>query len=75
MVRIMAMTRGSDRFDWQLWTPDELTATLKAAGWCTLVACRAFDEALDPSLQHPRMQLVAERLTRTSGGDSACREP
>jgi SAM-dependent methyltransferase len=50
-----------DVFEWQLFTPDELTAAAAAHGLTCILACRAFDETLPPSPIEPRLQVVLER--------------
>ncbi|MCI0438732.1 MAG: methyltransferase domain-containing protein [Chloroflexi bacterium] len=55
-----------DIFDWQLYTPDEITALAETLGLMRLVACTGFDDATPPSPESPRMQLVFQKL-----GDAA----
>jgi len=47
-----------DVFSWQVFTPDELTAVAQSAGLSPVLACATFDEAVQASAEHPRMQLV-----------------
>jgi SAM-dependent methyltransferase len=53
----------ADRFEWQLYTPEELAAEARAAGLTLRTACAAFDESRPPSAEEPRMQLVFEART------------
>ena len=53
---------GSDTFDWQLYTPDEITALAALCGLRLLLACTWFDEAKPPSPEVPRVQLVFEKV-------------
>jgi hypothetical protein len=54
--------RGGDRFAWQLYRPEELTALAEECGLsCTLV-CSDFDEALPASPERPRVPYVLEKL-------------
>ena len=55
--------RQSDRFEWQLYTPEELAAEAQAVGLALRTACAAFDESRSPSAEEPRMQLVFEART------------
>lgn len=50
-----------DRFDWHLYTPDELRTACHAAGLETLLTCALFDETQPASSSHARMQLLLER--------------
>ncbi len=52
---------GSDTFDWQLYTPDEITALAALCGLRLLLACTWFDEAEPPSPEVPRVQYVFEK--------------
>lgn len=52
-----------DRFDWQLWTPDELRALAAACSFDCVLVCSAWDESALPSAAVPRMQCVLERST------------
>ena len=53
-------TGKGDAFEWQVFDPDAICRVLNDAGWSVLVRCRGFDDALAPSCDHARMQLVAE---------------
>jgi len=53
-------------FDWQLFTPDELRDRGESCGLRILTACTSFDESKPPTGEHPRMQLVFERI-KTAG--------
>ena len=50
-----------DRFDWHVYTPEELEATCRAAGFDIVLTCALFDDALPASRDHARMQLLLER--------------
>ncbi|HWO12740.1 MAG TPA: class I SAM-dependent methyltransferase [Polyangiaceae bacterium] len=50
-----------DRFDWHLYSPDELRAACAAAGFDILLACAHFDESVPASSEWARMQLLLER--------------
>jgi SAM-dependent methyltransferase len=52
---------GGDRFEWQLFTPDDLEALVRRCGWQLRLACSGFDarQAADPG--RPRAQYVLER--------------
>lgn len=49
-----------DRMDWQVFTPDGITAFAAEAGFATLLRCAHFDEATQPDSSLPRMQIVLE---------------
>ncbi len=52
---------GGERFEWQVYRPEELTALSQHCGLnCTLI-CSDFDEALPASPQMPRVQYVLEK--------------
>jgi SAM-dependent methyltransferase len=50
-----------DRFDWHIYSPDELEAACRAAGFDILLTCARFDDALPASAEHARMQLLLGR--------------
>jgi SAM-dependent methyltransferase len=56
--------RPPDRFEWQLYTPQEVRALGEAHGLMPVVACAGFDEAQPPSPDLPRMQLILEKRER-----------
>jgi SAM-dependent methyltransferase len=49
-----------DRFEWQVYTQDEIRAAAGEAGLARVLACTSFDETQPPSAGQPRMQLVFE---------------
>jgi hypothetical protein len=55
------LSGATDRFSWELFTPDELVARARDVGLRALLACSGFDEARAPTPDTPRMQLVLER--------------
>lgn len=50
-----------DVVEWQLYTPDAITALAGDLGLITVLACADFDDARPPTPNNPRMQLVFER--------------
>jgi SAM-dependent methyltransferase len=50
-----------DVFSWQLFTPGELAEVARSAGLVPVLACADFDEAVLPSPERARMQLVFAR--------------
>ena len=52
---------GSDHMEWQLFTPDEFVALATACGFTALLACTWSDEAIPPSTDVARMQIVLEK--------------
>ncbi len=51
----------TDRFEWTLFTPGELTALAARHGLVEVLACSGFDETMPPTASSPRMQLVFAR--------------
>ena len=52
---------GQDDFEWQLFTPSEMNSLADSVGLSVVVACTAFDMAMEPSSANPRTQFVLER--------------
>lgn len=52
---------ATDRFEWQVYTPDELAEVAATAGLRAVLRCRDFDESRAADGASPRMQLVFER--------------
>jgi len=50
-----------DRFDWHLYSPDELAAVCDEVGLEVVCTCAWFDPTVAASSEHARMQLVLER--------------
>lgn len=50
-----------DQFEWQLYTPAEITATAGRFHLLPLLSCTSFDETRPPSADLPRMQLIFAR--------------
>jgi SAM-dependent methyltransferase len=50
-----------DRFDWHLYSPDELRAACEQSGFEVVLRCAWFDAAVPVSPEHARMQFVLER--------------
>jgi SAM-dependent methyltransferase len=57
-----AASELGDRFEWRLYTPDEIVELADAAGLRATLACADFREGRAPSEESPRMQLVFERV-------------
>ena len=52
---------GGDDFEWQLFTPAEMSALAGSVGLKLIVSCTDFDMAVDPSPEKARIQFVLER--------------
>lgn len=52
---------GGDRFDWQLFTPDELIDFAGHCGWERRRVCAGFDPAAAPDGSQPRVQYLLVR--------------
>jgi SAM-dependent methyltransferase len=52
--------REQDRFEWQLYTPDEIVTLAGRYGLTPLICCTGFDERQPASADHPRTQIVLE---------------
>ena len=62
-VRLHYGDEGADdeAFEWEVYTPDELSRLAEAFGLSRLLVCSNYDERTDASASVPRMQLVFER--------------
>jgi hypothetical protein len=49
---------ATDRIEWQLFTPAELSAAAARHGLVEMLACSGFDEVAAPTPSSPRMQIV-----------------
>jgi len=52
-----------DKFEWQLYTPDEICSLASELGLRCLLVCTGFNEKKPATPKNPRMQLVFEKLT------------
>jgi SAM-dependent methyltransferase len=52
---------GHDDFEWELFTPAEMSSLADSAGLNLIVSCTDFDMAVEPSPAKPRIQFVLER--------------
>ena len=52
---------GVDDFEWQLFTPSEMSSLADSAGLALIVLCTDFDKAAQPCPAKPRAQFVLER--------------
>jgi SAM-dependent methyltransferase len=52
---------GSDHMEWQVFTPEELSAMAAACGFATVLACTWADESRLPSPDIARFQIALER--------------
>ena len=52
---------GHDDFEWQLFTPAEMSSLANSIGLALIVSCTDFDLAVEPSPTKPRLQFVLER--------------
>ncbi len=59
---------GGDRFEWQLYRPEDVCALAEECGLCCNLICSNFDEALAASPQLPRVQYVLEKAYDGDGG-------
>lgn len=62
---------AQERFEWQLFTPAEMTALANEAGLSLIATCTDFDLAIKPDAAKPRIQFVLER--ESLWGSAACR--
>jgi hypothetical protein len=51
---------SGDRFEWRLFTPEDLEALAARCGWRLRLACSGFDPRQAPDPQRPRVQYVLE---------------
>ena len=52
---------GIDRHDWEIYTPAQIMQLAAEVNLDVLLSCAWFDEAMQPSNEHLRMQLLLER--------------
>jgi SAM-dependent methyltransferase len=52
---------GADEFEWELFTPAEMSSLSASLGLALIICCTDFDVAVKPSPEHPRIQFVLER--------------
>ena len=52
---------GGDQMEWQMFTPDEFVALASDCGFATRLVCTWADEAIPPTPDVARMQVVLER--------------
>jgi hypothetical protein len=52
---------GTDHFEWQLYTPDEIIDLAAKYSFVPLVVCTGFDENSPTSSNSPRTQLVFQK--------------
>jgi SAM-dependent methyltransferase len=64
IVELDYADHGADRFEWQLFTPDEITRLGTQYGFVPLVTCTGFDEKQPASSDSPRMQLVFQKADK-----------
>jgi SAM-dependent methyltransferase len=55
--------RGGDRFEWQLFTPEEMERLAARCGWQLQLSCAGFDVAQAPDPGRPRVQYLFRRST------------
>jgi SAM-dependent methyltransferase len=53
-----------DRFDWRVYSPDEIMKEVQDAGFSTVHCCAGFDEDRAATAELPRMQLVVAAAER-----------
>lgn len=52
---------GRDDFEWQLFTPPEISSLANSTGLALVVSCTDFNVKVEPSPDKPRIQFVLER--------------
>lgn len=65
-VRLDYPDGTADEFDWQLFTPTEMSSLADSIGLDLIVCCTDFDTATKPCLENPRIQFVLEHRTEQS---------
>jgi len=55
--------RFQEKFEWELFTPQQMEKLAKSVGLSLLIACTGFDAASLPSPANPRIQFLLERAT------------
>lgn len=59
-------TGGTDHFEWQLFTPEELRRLALSCGWKMCLMCSGFDAERHPSPAISRVQYVLERCRNST---------
>lgn len=59
-VELVYDDQHRDVFEWQVFSPDEITKLAKACGFTLILACTGFDASKPPASTSPRMQLLFE---------------
>lgn len=54
--------QAPDKFEWQLFTPEEISQAAAKVGLSSLISCTNFDERQPASAASPRMQFVFEKV-------------
>lgn len=62
LVQLEYPDGGQDRFEWQLFSHEEMAAFAQPTGLMLSVACTNFDPATRPSPKNPRIQFLFERM-------------
>jgi hypothetical protein len=52
---------SQEKFEWQLFSPEQMSAMAESVGLTQLVACTDFHETTPPSPTNPRIQFLFER--------------
>jgi SAM-dependent methyltransferase len=52
---------GIDTYEWEVYTPSEITHLAREVNLSTMLCCASFDETIPASADHLRMQLLLER--------------
>ena len=53
--------RDTNRFEWQLYTPDSLRTLAERCGFTCLAVCTRFDDQMPASVNDSRIQIVMEK--------------
>lgn len=69
LVRLDYQDGNADEFDWQLFTPAQMTKLADTAGLDLIVSCTDFDDSKAPHIDNPKIQFVL----RKREGDGAVR--
>jgi SAM-dependent methyltransferase len=57
---------GVDKHEWEIFTPGQISQLAAEVDLNVLVSCAWFDEAMRPSSEHLRMQVLLERASQQS---------
>lgn len=65
-VKLKYDDQHEDVYQWQVYSPNEITEQVRRCGFDLALACTEFDETREPSADRPRAQFVFQKSWRIS---------